>query len=119
MNINSLKYSAQRISFEQTEVLTVREMRSGKKVARVVRSIIISENNQIVEIIILPCGTQGLDITLRSQYTNHMNKTFQVINKKGKPEWIVIRQIAGVDKMYKLGDRIPRIGLIIGLKPNT
>lgn len=56
------------ISFEQAEVLTVREMRSVPKTKAVKqnRSIIISENGKVVEIIILPCGTQGLDITLHT-----------------------------------------------------
>lgn len=45
------------------------------------------------------------------------NKTFQVINRKtGKPEFVVIRQITGIDKLWKIGDRIPRVGLIIGVK---
>lgn len=43
------------------------------------------------------------------------NKTFQVA-KSGKTQWIVIRQVAGLDRIYKLGDRIKGHGLIVGIK---
>lgn len=43
------------------------------------------------------------------------NKQFQVVNKKGRTQWVVIRQVAGLDRIYKLGDRIPGIGLVIGI----
>ena len=44
------------------------------------------------------------------------NKTFQVIDRRGKAIWIVIRQIAGLDKIYQLGDKIPGYGRVIGIK---
>lgn len=42
-------------------------------------------------------------------------KTFQVI-KNDKAVWVVIRQIAGIDRMYKVGDRIKGYGLVVGVK---
>lgn len=46
------------------------------------------------------------------------NKRFQVVNKKGKVEWVVVRQVAGIDKLYKLGDYITGLGRVIGMIPS-
>ena len=48
-----------------------------------------------------------------------MNKTLQVTNrsKKGPSTlWIVVRQIPGKDKIYKLGSIVPGYGKVIGIK---
>lgn len=48
-----------------------------------------------------------------------MNKTFQVINRKtGKLEWVVVRQIKGLDKIYTFGNIVPGYGKVIGIKPS-
>lgn len=43
------------------------------------------------------------------------NKTFQIVNKMGKTEWIVLRQIAGIDKLYYIGSKIKGLGTVIGI----
>ncbi len=42
-------------------------------------------------------------------------KTFQVV-KNGKATWIVLRQVAGLDKTYKIGDYITGLGRVVGVK---
>jgi len=44
------------------------------------------------------------------------NKTFQIVDKKSKAIWVVIRQVAGIDKIYNLGSKIPGYGKVIGIK---
>lgn len=43
-----------------------------------------------------------------------MNKTFQV-EKKGKRQWVVIRQMAH-DPQYKVGSHIPSYGKVIEVR---
>jgi hypothetical protein len=44
-----------------------------------------------------------------------MNKSFKV-ERKGKQEWRIVRQIPGIDPQYTVGSHIPGLGKVVEVR---